>query len=294
MSCKVLLNSGLLVPTVATRSCATLLAKVVLSGPAQRKSELAGSSLSPSGSVLYQQPHGEYLRMKVVDVSLLTALLVSGIVGVVYFSLWALANPAAPWLLRILPVILGAIVIQVFSWQDPELFRSPFTLYENGFCPPCSRVSILSSRLPSFIPFSEILHVKIKPWDTNPDKVWKASIELRSGERLSIDDSDIGQSGMSALVKALEAAQERLLASPGQIRPPSYPYWIRREWRRDTLRTLAFTATLLTVLVGALPSPQSLQLLIMEGLLTLGTVWAVSLFLRTQRYYRKLSTQYHP
>lgn len=121
-----------------------------------------------------------------------------------------------------------------------ELTQSPLKVYQDGFAPPYARASFFSARTPRFVYYDDVLDVE-KEWysDNGRERITKLAFELRSGERLVIPQTLIGDAGVNSLQAAwLQASLGRRREAPPMTNPP----WVRKTARHGIILGAAITA----------------------------------------------------
>ncbi len=188
---------------------------------------------------LYEQPWATFARKKYPMVVIVLMGLAAGIVGsflVLQFSLSKEAQDATGWL------ILTVLVLGVFGFlmlSHDELTRIRFAVFEEGFRPPFPSFRQFLRREAPYISFSRINRVKLKYYTRKGAKMLdEISIELRDGSRFAVEEKDVKQEGLEALLKSLDSYKERIalgevpVPAPAEL-PHIVPPWIRKEMRRE-------------------------------------------------------------
>jgi len=158
-------------------------------------------------------------------------------------------DPSTPLAYFLLPVIVWGAFLEALLVSGAELSRSRFVVWANAFAPPFRRSRLFAPRLAAVIPFETAQRVVpgIRVV-AGKERTYSVSVELRGGERLLVRESDVGTTGIRALLSAWSEWNNRLEAPSVVASAPSTPpLWVGREWREE----LAIGLGLLAILVVA-------------------------------------------
>lgn len=158
-------------------------------------------------------------------------------------------DPFTPLAYFLLPAIVWGALLEALLVSGAELSRSRFVVWANAFAPPFRRSRLFAPRLPAVMPFETAQSVVpgIRVVDRK-ERIYSVSVELRGGDRLIVRESDVGSTGVRALLSAWSEWTKRLQApSAVASAPQTPPLWIGREWREE----LAIGLGLLAILVVA-------------------------------------------
>jgi hypothetical protein len=242
-------------------------------------------------SVLFEEPLSRFRRERVIPLILHGAAASSFVLGAAYITWWLVTTPTAPVWMRAIPVFIVGLLLHLLLSSGPAYFRSRFAVFKNGFRPSFKRPSIFSPELPSFIPFREVIRIRVKPYNTDPNQIYSVSVELMSGSRLVIEESDVGPQGLKALLEAFSVAGEAMAPEVETSRP--FPLWIRREWKSEAAAGLIYLVTfgLALALIVLPPMAMSSALLLVVAILSMGIAWGAWSLARAWSVYQEFTAE---
>src|SRR5437667_11375481 len=160
-------------------------------------------------------------------------------------------DPSTPLAYFLLPVNVWGAFLEALLVSGAELSRSRFVVWANAFAPPFRRSRLFAPRLAAVIPFETAQRVVpgIRVV-AGKERTYSVSVELRGGERLLVRESDVGTTGIRALLSAWSEWNNRLPAPSVVASAPSTPpRWVVQAWRGGVAIGLGLLAILVVAVL---------------------------------------------
>jgi len=168
------------------------------------------------------------LRIRLVQIILLTVLVVSASALSFLIAEQILSQPNQPTTLALVPLLVWFAILYMADSGMDQLTRSSLIVYDLGFVPPYRKASLFTPRLPSFVSFSDVIRVWTETYaEREEQKVREVAFEIGTGARISVAERMVGQIGMTQLMSAWTNAPR----GPGLPRGSSRPQWIEQKAR---------------------------------------------------------------